>query len=195
MDKTQDVFQTLLLREVLLADGLQGDIQRAKLADWLGEQLAQPAALALKYLIRLGTRGIVSLPSMLTKQAIIAFFKSNGSLYAIRASRGIFSRLFRTREHTAHSYCRTALCYAVQGKYEKAEVWLLSAEERVGDLARPNYVRGLMLGAQGRLDEAAKKLFQSLQGRAKKETKERIAEASQVLTELRGHRALSGEGA
>jgi hypothetical protein len=131
---------------------------------------------------------------VLTKQAIIAFFKSNGSLYTIRATRGIFSRLFKDREHTAHSYCRTALCYAVQGNYEKAESWLLSAEERVADLARPNYIRGLMLGAQDQLDEGAKKFAQALEGRAKKETKERIGEAIGALNELRGPRALTGEG-
>jgi tetratricopeptide (TPR) repeat protein len=184
MDRPQDAFQALILREVMLADRLPGDLQMAKLADWLGEKLAQPAAVALNYVVRLGTRGILSLPSGLSKQAIIDFFKANGSLSAVRGLRGLWSRVFRDREHTAHSYCRTALCYAVQGEYVQAESWLKSAEERVGDLARPNYIRGLMLGAQGQLDKAATLLAASLRGRAKEETKARINEAIETLEGL-----------
>jgi tetratricopeptide (TPR) repeat protein len=184
MERAQDAFQALILREVLLADGLQGDIQKARLADWLGERLAQPATLALDYLVRLGTRGILSLPRTMTKEAIITFFQSNGSLYAIRTTRGLVSRLFKSREHTAHSFCRTALCYAVQGNYEEAESWLKSAEERVGDLARPNYIRGLMLGAQGRLADGEARFKESLTGRCKDETRARINEAAEALAQL-----------
>lgn len=184
MNDAQDAFQALILGEVLLAEGLQADIQRARLADWLGERLAQPAAVVLDYVVRLGTRGVLSLPKTLTRQTIISFFQSNGGLYTIRMTRGIVSRLLKEREHTAHSYCRTALCYAVQGNYEEAESWLQSAEELVGDLARPNFIRGLMLGAQGQLESAADSLKKSLQGRAKTETKRRITEAIEVIGQL-----------
>jgi hypothetical protein len=146
--------------------------------------LAQPSAVALDYLVRLGTRGFLSLPQAITRQAIIGYFKANGSLYAIRVGRGVFSRLFRDREHTAHSYCRTALCSAVRGDYDQAESWLKDAEERVNDRARPHDIRGLMLGAQGQLDEATVKLQESLKGRARKGTKARITEARETLTEL-----------
>lgn len=185
MEQPQDAFQALILREVILADGLQADIQRAKLADWLGECLAQPTTIAIDYLVRLGTHGFLSLPRTLTKQAIIKFFRSNGSLYAIRMARGVVSRVFKEREHTAHSYCRTALCYAVQGNYKEAQSWLESAEELVADLARPNYIRGLMLGAQSQLDGAETKFKECLQGRAKHETKARIAEALDATAMLR----------
>src|SRR5262249_20340683 len=84
-------------------------------------------------------------------------------------------------EHTAHSYCRSALCYAVQGNYAEAEAWLLRAEERVADLARPNYIRGLMLGSCGQINEAEAKLRSSLLGRAKDETKKRINEALEAV--------------
>ena len=47
MNRAEDAFQALILREVLLAEGLQADIQRAKVADRLGQRLAQPAAVAL----------------------------------------------------------------------------------------------------------------------------------------------------
>jgi hypothetical protein len=192
MEQAQDAFQALILREVLLADGLRADIDRAKLVDWLGERLAQPTTAVLDYLVRLGTRGILSLPRALTKQAIVAFFRADGTLYAIRVTRGIVSRAFKEREHTAHSYCRTALCYAVQGKYDEAEPWLRSAEELVADLARPNYIRGLMLGAQGRLDAAEARLRESLGGRAKAETKARITEAIDAAAALLLPRASPG---
>jgi tetratricopeptide (TPR) repeat protein len=184
MNKAEDAFQALILREVLLAEGLQADIQRAQLADWLGQRLAQPAAAALDYLVRLGTQGVLSLPKALTKQAIVTFFKSKGGLYSIRLTRAVLSRMFKEPEHTAHSYCRSALCYAVQGDYAEAETWLKSAEELVGDLARPRYIRGLMLGAQGQLDSADARFKAALEGRAKAETKGRITEAIEAVTTL-----------
>ena len=38
----EDVFQALILREVLLADGLKADLQVARVAPWLGHLLAKP---------------------------------------------------------------------------------------------------------------------------------------------------------
>jgi len=45
----------------------------------LGERLAQPAADAINHFLDLGSTDIASLSSALTKQAILAFFRSNGS--------------------------------------------------------------------------------------------------------------------
>lgn len=64
----------------------------------------------------------------------------------------------------------------MQGEYRKAEEWLGDAEMLVSDLARPNFIRGMMLGAQGRDELAVVKLSMAIQGRAKAVTKERIHE-------------------
>ena len=93
------------------------------------------------------------------------------------------SRVFKDREHTAHSRCRTA-CYAVQGHYGKAESWLRRADKLVGDLARPSYIRGLIDGARGDLAGAEARFKESLRGRAKRVTQSRIAEAAEAAGQL-----------
>jgi hypothetical protein len=173
--QAEDVFQTLILGEVILAEGLQGDLKKAEFTSWLSSVTAQPAAKAIDVLVQLKTG--IPLPSGLSKSAIIAVFREHRLLYAIRTGRGVFSAVFYGKEHTAHSYCRSALCFAVRGDYVEAEAWLKSAEQKVGDLARPNYIRGLICGAQGQLHDAAMRLKASLNGRAKPETKERIRHA------------------
>jgi len=176
VQRPEDVFQTLILREFVLADGLQTDVQMAKVAAWIGPLIAQPAAVAINVFVTTTFRGNVKLPPGLTKTAIIALFSQANMLYAVRVTRGFWQRLFGSKEKTAHSYCRSALCYAVQGNYQEAQSWLQAAESLVDDLARPRFIRGLMLGAQGNSKQALNELRRAENGRAKKETRERLAE-------------------
>ncbi|MBF5043165.1 hypothetical protein FGE12_12270 [Aggregicoccus sp. 17bor-14] len=182
----QDVFQSLILREVVLAEGLQADLERAKLGPKLGELLQVPASVAIDTFLaaKIGKPG-AKVAKALTKAAIIAIFKDENTLAVIREARGMWQRLAGDAESTAHSFCRSAICYAVAGDYDQAEAWLVRAEKLVSDLARPNFIRGLMLGAQGQEDGARHMLESSLSGRAKKVTKERIQGALKALEDLR----------
>jgi hypothetical protein len=175
----QDAFQVFILREVLLAEGLQGDINMAKVAPWLGGLLAVPASEAVAAFVKSGPAApVAGSIKKVTKDAIIAMFGSDNRLAAIRTARKWWQQIKPSgdKESTAHSCCRAALAYAVQGQYEKAEEWLADADTLVHDLARPNFIRGMMFGAQGRTDIAVTMLSKALQGRAKDVTKARIQE-------------------
>lgn len=175
----QDAFQAFILREVLLAEGLQRDINMAKVAPWLGQLLAVPASEAVAAFVNSSPAAPLSGPAKkVTKAAIIAMFKSGNALGAIRTVRKWYQLIKPSgdKETAAHSCCRAAIAYAVQGQYDKAEEWLVDAEALVPDLARPNFIRGMMFGAQGKTGVAATALSKSLQGRAQDVTKERIRE-------------------
>ena len=175
----QDAFQAFILREVLLADGLQRDINMANVAPWLGQLLAVPASEAVSAFVKLSPAALAVGPiKKITKAGIIAAFTSGNVLAVIRTARKWWQQIKPSgdNESTAHSCCRAALAYAVQGEYGKAEEWLADAETLVDDLARPNFIRGMMFGAKGETDCAVTALLKALQGRAKAVTKERIRE-------------------
>ncbi|MBW2255210.1 MAG: hypothetical protein JRI25_11500 [Deltaproteobacteria bacterium] len=174
----RDAFQTLILREVLQAKGLQGDIDTAALVEDIGKSSAEAAAALVGVVaaVRIGKAGGVFVNAV-AKEAIIGATKRSRSLSAIRSVRKLVQRVKGTSESTAHSCCRTALCHALAGDYERAELWLLDAERFMGDLTRPNHIRGLMAGANGNPTRAAQLLTQSLDGRAKAVTKDRVREA------------------
>ncbi|MBI2375128.1 MAG: hypothetical protein HYV07_14115 [Deltaproteobacteria bacterium] len=177
----EDVYQTLILKEVLLAEGLKADLEKAKAAEWLGEALSKPASIAVDVVSAKVNRSTGKLASVITKAAINQMFEGDRALSVIRSGRELWQRVVGDDESTAHSCCRAALAFALSGNYVEAEHWLEKAESHVNDLARPKIIRGLIAGATGRPDDSRRLLTKALKGRAKAETKERIRDAASAL--------------
>ena len=119
---------------------------------------------------------ILSGDTFFSREELINQFSTGVFLESIRGSRLLWQNLTGNMDSRAHSCCRTALLYALWGDNKEAEKWLGKAERFVQDLARPNYIRGLIEGSQGNLDRAKEFFTISLLGRSKKETKVRIEE-------------------
>ena len=179
-----DTFQCLILREVTMADGLLGQINAGDWAERLAPLLGTSAG-TLVTAAASGTLGRAGgqLLKPLTKELVVSTLKSGLVLSALAELRGRWRKLVGTKEDLAHSYCRSALAFALVGDYAEAEAWLQRADEQVGDLARPRFIRGLMAGAQSDLGAAKRHLNAALEGRAKPETHARIREA---LAEAQG---------
>ena len=89
---------------------------------------------------------------------------------------GLFSKGVST-EKKSHFCCWAALGYLLLNDEEKTRDWIGKAKEFKGDLARPVFIQGLMLGKRGAYVQA-KDHFKKAKGLvAKKGTKSRIEEA------------------
>jgi len=94
----------------------------------------------------------------------------------LKGSEGLFSKGVST-EKKSHFCCWAALGYLLLNDEEKTRDWIGKAKEFKGDLARPVFIQGLMLGKRGAYAQA-KEHFKKAKGLvAKKGTKNRIEEA------------------
>ena len=167
------MFHSFILREVLLAEGLKDDLERAGVAAWLGKLLAVPASIAVKtFIVGTAVSPLAGVAAKVTKAAIVAMCTKDRMFGSLREGRLLWQKLKLAvvsdthPDAAAHSCCRTALCYALLDDRESAEEWLARADELADGLARPNFIRGLMFGSEGRVADAVAALLVALDGRA-----------------------------
>ncbi|HSI83329.1 MAG: tetratricopeptide repeat protein [Candidatus Methylacidiphilales bacterium] len=159
MNTTQSSFESLLLREYTLEPGLR---EEAKLPSRMAEsarRVTEPILSALDVLMK--------------KQATVPAPLNPGFQVPINALRGFFmrasesdtatvlSRFFadfsegiRSSQRRYLSCCRTALIFAMQGKYEQAFASLRTASQVNDGWARHHHLYGLIHGVRGDLEKA-----------------------------------------
>ena len=170
----EDLLHSIIFKEIQLCKGLEMDLEIAKFVEDFTLKASKIVIEAALGKIKTGNIYINLAIQLFPKKKLIEHFSAGIGVKSVRESRLLWQQLTGSAESSAHSCCRTALVYALVADYQKSEQWLLRAEGLVQDLARPNYIRGLIKGSQRNLNMTKNYLEISLEGRAYKTTKDRI---------------------
>lgn len=175
----QDFYHSMILHEIRLCKDLERDFSIAKTLDKTSKIVRKHGHICIDIAFGLFNPEIKTEKNIriIKKTDLITHFKNSFGLAIIRTGRLTWQQISGDKEGSSHSCSRTALCYALIGDYDSAEKWLQRAEQYVSDLARPNYIRGLIQGSRGEPTAAAKYFKIALTGRALKTTKARIEQA------------------
>lgn len=195
-NRPKDIFQALLVREFAASKGIQEDLANDAGGEVFDQILDVAGKAGLEALIREVERDpdwwLLSLPLHATKGHIIEVFRDQVGSH-LSSLAGTLTALLGdivsspTDKSLYHGYCRLAICHAVEGEYKAARSALRDAkvlDEYDATHARRKFLRGLIHGAQGHLCKAVEYLERAVEGKAGKDTKQRIHEALEVAKKL-----------